>query len=61
MDSRIRIVGDEICQTLSERMGTGGGNVPIVLLLPDLNLSKAQQAEASDTRKRCPQHWSADH
>ena len=30
-DYRIRIVDDEICQTLSTRMGTGGGNVPLVL------------------------------
>lgn len=32
MDSRIRIADDEICQTLSERMGTRGGNVPIVMI-----------------------------
>jgi len=30
-DSRILIVDDGICQTLSQRMGTGGGNVPLVL------------------------------
>lgn len=24
-DSRIRVVDDEICQTLNTRMGTGGG------------------------------------
>lgn len=61
MDSRIRIADDDVCQTLSERMGTGGGNVPIVLLLPDLNLSKAQQAEASDTRKKFRQHSPVHH
>ena len=32
MDSRIRIVDDDVCQTLNERMGTGGGNVPIILV-----------------------------
>ena len=30
-DSRLRIAEDGICQTLSQRMGTGGGNVPLVL------------------------------
>ena len=35
MDSRIRVVDDDICQTLSNRMGTGGGNVPLVLETED--------------------------
>ena len=30
-DSRVRIIEDDICQTLSQRMGTGGGNVPLVI------------------------------
>lgn len=30
-DSRLRIVDDGICQTLNQRMGTGGGNVPLVI------------------------------
>lgn len=30
-DSRIRIANDDIVQTLNTRMGTGGGNVPIIL------------------------------
>ncbi len=30
-DSRIRIEERGICQTLNTRMGTGGGNVPLVL------------------------------
>ena len=30
-DSRVRISEDGICQTLSARMGTGGGNVPLVM------------------------------
>ena len=30
-DSRVKIVENGICQTLSTRMGTGGGNVPLVL------------------------------
>ena len=30
-DSRVKIAEDGICQTLSGRMGTGGGNVPMVM------------------------------
>ena len=30
-DSRIKIKDDGICQGLTSRMGTGGGNVPLVL------------------------------
>lgn len=32
-DSRIVIKDDGICQSLTSRMGTGGGNVPIVLAI----------------------------
>lgn len=34
-DSRIRIVDVDVCQTLNSRMGTGGGNVPLVLEMDD--------------------------
>lgn len=30
-DSRVEIAKDGVCQTLSARMGTGGGNVPLVM------------------------------
>ena len=30
-DSRLTIVNDGICQSLTSRMGTGGGNVPLVI------------------------------
>jgi len=30
-DSRIKISDDNICQSLTSRMGTGGGNVPLIL------------------------------
>ena len=30
-DSRVKIQTDGICQTLNGRMGTGGGNVPLVI------------------------------
>ena len=31
MDSRISLAEDGIVQTLNARMGTGGGNVPLVM------------------------------
>ena len=34
-DSRIRLQDDGICQSLTSRMGTGGGNVPIVIEVKD--------------------------
>ena len=34
-DSRIKLVNEDICQTLSGRMGTGGCNVPLVLEVKD--------------------------
>ena len=34
-DSRLLIKDDGICQTLRSRMGTGGGNVPLVLGISD--------------------------
>ena len=33
MDSRIKLLEGGVAQTLSERMGTGGGNVPLILEL----------------------------
>ncbi len=33
--SRIRIVKEDISQTLNARMGTGGGNVPLILVILD--------------------------
>lgn len=32
-DSRVKIIEDGICQSLTSRMGTGGGNVPIVIAI----------------------------
>lgn len=34
-DSRLRIVDEDVCQTLNQRMGTGGGNVPLVMGIED--------------------------
>lgn len=42
-DSRVRIAEDNICQALTGRMGTGGGNVPLVLCF-----SKQKRAQSKD-------------
>lgn len=34
-DSRLKMKDDGICQTLSSRMGTGGGNVPMIMEVED--------------------------
>ena len=34
-DSRVKILEDDVCQTLSSWMGTGGGNVPMVIEVED--------------------------
>lgn len=41
-DSRVRIKEDGICQSLTGRMGTGGGNVPLVLFV------KSRRAQSKD-------------
>ena len=42
-DSRILIKEDGICQSLTSRMGTGGGNLPLVLCF-----SKRRRAQNKD-------------
>lgn len=34
-DSRIRLIDNDICQSLTSRMGTGGNNVPLILQIKD--------------------------
>lgn len=41
-DSRIKIADDEICQTLNQRMGTGGGNVPLILEIKDEDINREE-------------------
>lgn len=41
-DSRVRIKEDGICQSLTGRMGTGGGNVPLILFV------KSRRAQSKD-------------
>lgn len=42
-DSRVKIKDDGICQSLTSRMGTGGGNVPLVLCF-----TKSKRAQSKD-------------
>ena len=42
-DSRVKIKDDGICQSLTSRMGTGGGNVPLVLCF-----TKSRRAQSKD-------------
>ena len=39
-DSRVRVAEDGICQSLTQRMGTGGGNVPILIQIDDSDNEK---------------------
>lgn len=34
-DSRVKIVPDGVCQSLNGKMGTGGGNTPMILEIYD--------------------------
>ena len=34
-DSRLKIEESEICQSLTGRMGTGGGNVPLIWVIDE--------------------------
>ena len=36
-DSRIKLDESGTCQSLTGRMGTGGGNVPMVIIHEDIN------------------------
>ena len=36
-DSRIKVKPDEVCGALNERMGTGGNNVPLVMIHEDIH------------------------
>lgn len=42
-DSRLKIAKDDICQSLTSRMGTGSNNVPLVL-----TFSKQRRAQSEN-------------
>ena len=59
-DSRVGIDPHNIVQTLSSRMGTGGGNTPIVLLssrIPDMDGGTRQtlQSQLDAVQMECMQ------
>jgi len=51
-DSRIKIVDDGICQSLTSRMGTGGGNVPLVIVIDDDENISEQNRDIESRRTR---------
>ena len=40
-DSRVKIKDDGICQSLTSRMGTGGGNVPLILQIDETDKTES--------------------
>lgn len=48
-DSRIRIIENDICQTLDARMGLGGGNVPILIEIESNNNDNNIQEDRTST------------
>lgn len=58
-DSRTNLIDNGICQTLSSRMGTGGGNVPIVLIVNDQGVDSigwSREETAPTLRAESHQH-----
>lgn len=41
-DSRVTVHEDGICQSLTGRMGTGGGNVPLVMIYETNNVCREE-------------------
>ena len=48
-DSRIKISDDNICQSLVSRMGTGGGNVPMVMSVHQNQCGEVRIGEVANT------------
>ena len=47
-DSRVKIKEDGIVQTLNQRMGTGGGNVPLVMTYESDTVGHTMQTDIHD-------------
>ena len=45
-DSRVLIKEDGICQSLTRSMGTGGGNVPLIIAINERTDSPGDNAES---------------
>lgn len=52
-DSRVKIAEDGIVQTLNARMGTGGGNVPLVMCLPKSHREPLCTGQPRDRQPIC--------
>ena len=46
-DSRVKIKDDGICQSLTSRMGTGGGNVPLILQINESDFDRQMESDMS--------------
>ena len=55
-DSRIKIVDYDVCQTLNSRMGTGGGNVPLILVLEDRGVQISWNTDELSPTLRAESH-----
>lgn len=58
-DCRVKIAKDGICQALSQKMGTGGGNVPLVIEVDDAEdegIKRRKWSAASDGNDGGVQH-----
>ena len=52
-DSRVRLSGDNMCQTLTSRMGTGGGNIPFVMENPKCYDVRFTSEGTKNARQNC--------
>ena len=55
-DSRVKIREDNVFQTLSSRMGTGGGNVPMVMEMNEAKVRRLTPLEC-ERLQGYPDHW----
>lgn len=52
-DSRVKLSGDNMCQTLTSRMGTGGGNIPLVMENPKCYDVRFTSEGTKNARQNC--------
>ena len=52
-DSRVKLSGDNMCQTLTSRMGTGGGNIPLVMEKPKCYDVRFTSEGTKNARQNC--------
>ena len=52
-DSRVKLSGDNMCQTLTSRMGTGGGNIPLIMENPKCYDVRFTSEGTKNARQNC--------